>query len=66
MESDGDHFLAYYLPKEDETADTFKQKRKDGEEVQVQMVWMTNFIIMGLTCSFLRMKENRLLARARL
>jgi len=34
MESDGDHFLAYYLPKEDETADTFKQKRKDGEEVE--------------------------------
>ncbi len=58
MESDGDHFLAYYLPKEDETADTFKQKRKDGEEVEVRMVWMTNFIIMGLTCSFLRMKET--------
>ncbi|KLO12734.1 hypothetical protein SCHPADRAFT_997944 [Schizopora paradoxa] len=34
MESDGDHFLAYYLPKEDETADTFKQRRKDGEEVE--------------------------------
>lgn len=36
MESDGDHFLAYYLPKEDETADTFKQKRTDGEEVEVR------------------------------
>lgn len=27
MESDGDHFLAYYLTKEDETAVEFKRAR---------------------------------------
>jgi len=36
MESDGDHFLAYYLPKEDETAEIFKQQRKDGDDVEVK------------------------------
>jgi RNA polymerase II-associated factor 1 len=29
MESDGDHFLAYYLTKEDEDADAFKTRRMD-------------------------------------
>lgn len=30
MESDGDHFLAYYLTKDDETAEEFKQARQIG------------------------------------
>lgn len=33
MESDGDHFLAYYLPDEDETAIQFKGKRETNEDV---------------------------------
>lgn len=31
MESDGDHFLAYYLPKEDEIASTFFERRRTGD-----------------------------------
>lgn len=34
MESDGDHFLAYYLAKEDEIAENFKEKRRQDEEVE--------------------------------
>ena len=34
MESDGDHFLAYYLPKEDDTALQFKVKRETNEDVR--------------------------------
>jgi RNA polymerase II-associated factor 1 len=30
MESDGDHFLAYYLTKDDESALEFKERRRDG------------------------------------
>ena len=30
MESDGDHFLAYYLTKDDDGAHTFKSKRLQG------------------------------------
>lgn len=36
MESDGEHFLAYYLPKEDETAEIFLEQRRSGEEVEVR------------------------------
>jgi RNA polymerase II-associated factor 1 len=31
MESDGDHFLAYYLTKDDQSALEFKTKRFDPE-----------------------------------
>ncbi|KAI5118678.1 hypothetical protein M0805_003615 [Coniferiporia weirii] len=34
MESDGDHFLAYYLPKEDEVAENFVERRRNGEGVE--------------------------------
>ncbi|THH05412.1 hypothetical protein EW145_g4810 [Phellinidium pouzarii] len=34
MESDGDHFLAYYLPKEDEVAENFAERRRNGEDVE--------------------------------
>ena len=34
MEADGDHFLAYYLPKEDEAAENFKALRRQGENVE--------------------------------
>ena len=30
MESDGDHFLAYYLTKDDESALEFKERRING------------------------------------
>jgi len=30
MESDGDHFLAYYLTKEDEAAERFKESRLES------------------------------------
>lgn len=29
MESDGDHFLTYYLTKDDDAADQFKESRAD-------------------------------------
>jgi hypothetical protein len=29
MESDGDHFLTYYLTKDDDAADLFKESRTD-------------------------------------
>ncbi|KAH8110985.1 RNA polymerase II-associated [Phellopilus nigrolimitatus] len=34
MESDGDHFLAYYLPKEDEVAEDFIERRRNNEDVE--------------------------------
>ncbi|TDL23983.1 RNA polymerase II-associated protein [Rickenella mellea] len=39
MESDGDHFLAYYLPKEDEPAESFKQKRRTNEKVDEETIF---------------------------
>ena len=36
MESDGDHFLAYYLPKEDEIADDFKRRRREDNDQEVR------------------------------
>jgi RNA polymerase II-associated factor 1 len=45
MQSHGDHFLAYYLTKDDEAAAAFKRKRTDGrpaeeeEEVKDNYVW---------------------------
>ena len=43
MESDGEHFLAYYLPKEDVEAEDFISKRKSGlfAEVSPSSVCMT-------------------------
>jgi hypothetical protein len=41
IESEGDHFLAYYLTKEDDAAIAFKQKRvnsaENGEEEEVSV-----------------------------
>ncbi|EJD07681.1 uncharacterized protein FOMMEDRAFT_24985 [Fomitiporia mediterranea MF3/22] len=34
MEADGDHFLAYFLPKEDEMAENFVERRRNGENVE--------------------------------
>lgn len=46
MESDGDHFLAYYLTKEDETAVEFKTSRlsrpvnaEQDEDEEVLMIF---------------------------
>ena len=33
MESDGDHFLTYYLTKDDDAADQFKNSRADPRGV---------------------------------
>jgi RNA polymerase II-associated factor 1 len=33
MESDGDHFLTYYLTKDDDAADLFKNSRTDPRGV---------------------------------
>ena len=38
MESDGDHFLAYYLPKEDADAEEFLRKRRTGQNVEVSQL----------------------------
>ena len=32
MESEGDHFLAYYLPKEDDAALQFKGRRRNAAD----------------------------------
>lgn len=47
MESDGDHFLAYYLTKEDEPAIQFKEERlardpNAPEEEEVRRLWFRN------------------------
>lgn len=42
MESDGDHFLSYYLPKEDAEAEYFIAKRRSGQntEVSISVLWL--------------------------
>ena len=39
MEADGDHFLAYFLPKEDEEAVRFVETRRSGDNSEVSHVW---------------------------
>ena len=34
MESDGDHFLSYYLTKDDDSADQFKDSRSDPRGIE--------------------------------
>lgn len=34
MESDGDHFLTYYLTKEDDAAEQFKDSRADPRGIE--------------------------------
>lgn len=34
MESDGDHFLTYYLTKDDESAELFKESRADPRGIE--------------------------------
>jgi hypothetical protein len=34
MESDGDHFLTYYLTKDDESAEQFKESRADPRGIE--------------------------------
>lgn len=34
MESDGDHFLAYYITKDDESALEFKERRRNGAPIK--------------------------------
>lgn len=50
MESDGDHFLAYYLTKEDEAAVRFKEERRARdpnapEEEEVRTSGLHNVLI---------------------
>jgi len=34
MESDGDHFLSYYLTKDDDSAEQFKESRSDPRGIE--------------------------------
>ena len=34
MESDGDHFLTYYLTKDDDAADQYKESRADPRGIE--------------------------------
>jgi RNA polymerase II-associated factor 1 len=34
MESDGDHFLSYYLTKDDDSAEQFKDSRSDPRGIE--------------------------------
>lgn len=36
MESDGDHFLAYYITRDDESALEFKERRRNGAVTTVE------------------------------
>lgn len=66
MESDGEHFLAYYLPKEDEAAESFAEQRRNREGtearypnfVSVAIHAYDNFLIQETVFSFIRDYET--------
>lgn len=60
MESDGDHFLTYYLTKDDDAAEQFKNSRADPRGVDaLQEEEDVRFFSLSPHSSPLKMKNNR-------